>query len=73
MRREGHAGLASLQGKAPAAGSTIVVDRSKSEPKQTEIKVKAPRKPRAKKEPEPAAVGAAEGEEGGEGEASGEE
>ena len=51
-----------MLGKHPVAGSTLVVDRSKTEPKQTEIKIKAPRKPRAKKEPEPAAVGAADGE-----------
>jgi ATP-dependent Clp protease ATP-binding subunit ClpC len=63
-----------MLGKAPASGSTIVVDRSKADPKLTEIKVKAPRKPRAKKEPEPAAVAAGEGDDAGDaGEASVEE
>jgi ATP-dependent Clp protease ATP-binding subunit ClpC len=52
-----------MLGKSPAPGSTLVVDRAKGEEKKTEIKVKAPRKTRAKKEPEPAAVGAADGEE----------
>ncbi|MCW2921168.1 MAG: putative ATP-dependent Clp protease ATP-binding subunit [Thermoleophilia bacterium] len=49
-----------MLGKSPVSGSTIVVDRHKTEPKQTEVRIKAPRKPRTKKEPEPAAVGAAE-------------
>ena len=47
-----------MLGKAPVPGSTLVVDRSKDDPKQTSIKVKAPRKSRAKKEPEPATVAA---------------
>jgi ATP-dependent Clp protease ATP-binding subunit ClpC len=41
----------SILAKNPPAGSTIVVDRSKDNPKVTDVKVKAPRKPRAKKEP----------------------
>ncbi|MCB0879491.1 MAG: AAA family ATPase, partial [Thermoleophilia bacterium] len=53
-----------MLGKAPVPGSTLVVDRSKDDPKQTSIKVKAPRKSRAKKEPEPATVAA--GDEAGE-------
>ncbi|MCW2960467.1 MAG: ATPase domain protein [Thermoleophilia bacterium] len=51
-----------MLGKTPVAGSTLVVDRSKTEPKLTEVKIKAPRKRAAKKEPEPAAVGAADGD-----------
>ena len=49
-----------MLGKSPASGSTLVVDRSKTDPKLTDIRVKAPRKPRVKKEPEPAVVAAGE-------------
>jgi hypothetical protein len=61
-----------MLGKSPASGSTIVVDRHKTEAKQTEVRIKAPRKPRAKKEPEPAAVGAAEPDDVEDGSADGE-
>ena len=52
-----------MLGKRPEPGSTLVVDRAKDDEKATVVKVKAPRKPRAKKsaEPEPAAVAADDG------------
>jgi ATP-dependent Clp protease ATP-binding subunit ClpC len=59
-----------MLGKSPTPGSTIIVGRSKENPKQTDVKVKAPRKPRAKKEPEPAAVAVVDADSDSDGEST---